>query len=87
MANKTYNEATIKYGDSVATYNGGEHTVATCVFTLKDNELTTVSGADAGSYLIEDNYANVLISAVEHHFCPFDLRYVKFNNNKITVNL
>lgn len=87
MANKTYGDVAVAYGSTAINYEGGTDAVVTCVFYLKNNALTTISGADAGTYLIEDNFAAVKINDAVHEFNPFDLRYVKFNNNFITVNL
>ena len=51
--------------------------MTTCVFTFKDQKITTVSGADAGTYKIVDNFANILISGVTYSRCPFDRRIAK----------
>ena len=48
-----------------------------CIFYIRDNKLTTVSGADAGDYAISDNHANILISAVEYQIKSFDGAYCK----------
>jgi hypothetical protein len=88
MANKTYNEATVTYGSSEYKYNGGSHTVASCKFTIKDNQLTTVSGADAGTYSIKNNYADVLVGAITHRIYPLDMNYIThITNNEITINI
>lgn len=47
-----------------------------CVFELTDNKLTTVSGADAGTYIITDNIADILISGVTSSVNPFDRAYL-----------
>jgi len=61
--------------------------MAECIFTLKDNKLITISGADAGSYAINDNYADVLISTVAYHVCPFNLTISKIFDNTITMQI
>ena len=59
-----------------------------CVFTFKDNQITTVSGADEGTYIITDNFADVLISGVTSHVCPFDRRIAKNNaDGTITITI
>ena len=59
-----------------------------CVFTFLDNKITTVSGADAGTYKIVDNFADILISGVTYHKCPFDRRIAKNNaDGTITVEV
>jgi len=47
-----------------------------CVFELTDNKLTTVSGADAGTYIVTDNNADILISGVTSSINPFDKAYL-----------
>lgn len=47
--------------------------MTTCKFYLRRNKLTTISGADEGTYLIKYNYADILISGTTYHRCPFDL--------------
>jgi len=47
-----------------------------CVFELTDNKLTTVSGADAGTYVVTDNNADILISGVTNSINPFDRAYL-----------
>ncbi len=61
--------------------------MTTCVFSLKDNVLTTVSGADAGEYPILDNYADVLISETAYHVKPFDLSISKIKDQTITMEI
>jgi hypothetical protein len=60
--------------------------MTTCNFSFKDNQITTIDGADAGTYLITDNYADILISGVTYHKCPFDRRIAK-NNADGTITM
>jgi hypothetical protein len=46
-----------------------------CIFVLTNNELVTVSGADAGTYPIHDNKCNILISATEYQIYPLNGAY------------
>lgn len=60
----------------------------TCKFYIRNNQITTISGADAGTYLIKDNYADILISGVTYHKCPFDLRISKIDvKQDITIEI
>jgi len=62
--------------------------MTTCVFGFTNNILTTISGADAGSYTIKDNSANILISAVTYTVNPFDTNKVLgFTNNVLTIEI
>jgi len=62
--------------------------MTTCKFYIRDNKLTTISGADAGTYLIKDNYADILISGTTYHRCPFDLTISKIDTNQdITMEI
>lgn len=62
--------------------------MTTCKFYLRHNQLTTISGADAGTYLIKYNYADILISGVTSHVCPFDLTISKIDvNQDITIEV
>ena len=61
--------------------------MATCVFHISDNKLTTVSGADEGTYNIVDNFATVTIDATEYRFCPFNPGVANYSNNYITIDL
>jgi hypothetical protein len=59
-----------------------------CVFRFSDQKLTRVSGADAGTYKIVDNFANILISGVTSRVCPFDRRIAKNNaDGTITISI
>jgi hypothetical protein len=59
-----------------------------CVFTFSDNKITTVSGADEGTYKIVDNFCDVLISGETSHVCPFDRRIAKNNaDGTITITI
>jgi hypothetical protein len=60
--------------------------MATCVFHISDNKLTTVSGADEGTYNIVDNFATVTIEDTEYRFCPFTAA-AGYSNNYITIDL
>ena len=60
-----------------------------CLFYIKDNELTTISGADAGTYPILDNHANILISATAYQIKPYDGAYCKIDTKqqlRVTVD-
>lgn len=57
-----------------------------CIFRFKDNQLTTVSGADEGTYVMVDNFIDALISGVTSHVCPFDRRIAK-NNSDGTITI
>ena len=60
----------------------------TCKFYIRNNQLTTISGSDAGTYLIKDNFADILISGVTYHRCPFDLTISKIDvNQDITMEI
>jgi len=62
--------------------------MTTCKFYIRDNKLTTISGADAGTYLIKDNYADIEISSTAYHRCPFDLTISKIDTNQdITMEI
>jgi hypothetical protein len=62
--------------------------MTTCVFTLADNQLTTVSGADAGTYMIVDNKADIVISGSTSSICPFQKPYFQgASDNQITVEI
>ena len=52
---------------------------------MRDNKLTTIDGADAGSYLVKDNYADILISGVTYHKSPFDLTISKINADQTII--
>ena len=56
--------------------------MTTCVFTMTDNKLTTVSGADVGEYVVRDNFADILISGVTSHICPFNMAISKISNSQ-----
>jgi len=56
--------------------------MTTCKFSVKNNQLTTISGADAGTYLIKDNYADILISGTTYRRCPFNLSISKIDTNQ-----
>jgi len=56
--------------------------MTTCIFYMTDNKLTTVSGADSGTYVVRDNYADILISGVTSHLCPFDMSISKISNSQ-----
>lgn len=59
-----------------------------CVFRFSDNKITTVSGADAGTYKIVDNFSDILIAGVTSHVCPFDRRIAKNNaDGTITITI
>ena len=59
-----------------------------CKFSIKENALTTISGADAGTYAIKNNIANILISAVTSSINPFDTNKVTdITDNTITINI
>ena len=60
--------------------------MTTCVFRLYDDKITTVSGADAGTYKIVDNFSDILISGVTYHKCPFD-RSIAKNNADGTITM
>lgn len=49
-----------------------------CVFFLQNNQLTTVSGADAGTYMITNNKADIVIDGTTSTIAPF--------NNTSTLN-
>jgi len=65
----------------------------TCTFQITNNQLTRVSGADAGTYIPTDNEADVNISATGYkanQFSPIpngegDTYYVSCANSLITV--
>jgi hypothetical protein len=60
-----------------------------CVFSIKNGVLTTISGADAGSYAILDNHANILISEVEYQIQPYNPVYCSIDTKqqlRTTVN-
>ncbi len=59
--------------------------MTTCVFELTDNKLTTVSGADAGTYPVTDNKAEIVISGVTSVVNPFENATVK--DSQITVEI
>jgi hypothetical protein len=61
--------------------------MTTCVFTMCNNQLTTVSGADEGTYLLKDNSADILISGVTSNVRPFDLAISKINNETYTIEV
>lgn len=62
--------------------------MTTCKFSVKNNQLTTISGADAGTYLIKDNYADIEISSTAYHRCPFNLSISKIDTNQdITMEI
>ena len=58
-----------------------------CVFTLKENKLTRVSGADAGTYMINDNYADIAISSTEYRTKVFDGINLYSYNNYLTISV
>ncbi len=59
-----------------------------CKFYLRDSKLTTISGADAGDYMINDNYANILISGVTYRRSPFDMTISKIDTKQqITITV
>jgi hypothetical protein len=53
----------------------------TCKFYMRDNKLTTISGADAGSYLLQDNYANIAVGGVVYRRSPFDMTISQFDSD------
>jgi hypothetical protein len=56
-----------------------------CVFELSNNKLSTVSGADTGTYIITDNIADILISGITNSVNPFDRAYLdSVKNSQIT---
>jgi hypothetical protein len=59
--------------------------MTTCVFTLANNKLTTVSGADAGTYVVTDNKADIDISGSPTTVNPFENSTC--SNNTITVEI
>ena len=62
--------------------------MATCKFYMRDNKLTTISGADAGSYMVNDNYANIKIAGVTYRRSPFDMTISKIDTNQtITMEI
>jgi len=57
--------------------------MTTCKFYLRDSKLTTISGADAGSYMINDNQATIKISTVEKKIKPFDMTKTKIDTGQV----
>jgi hypothetical protein len=59
-----------------------------CKFHISNNALTTISGADAGTYAIKDNAADIVISGSTTKVYPFDSdNIVDCTNNEITINI
>ena len=62
--------------------------MTTCKFYIRNNQITTISGADPGTYLIKDNFADILIIGATYHRCPFDLAISKIDvNQDITMEI
>jgi len=62
--------------------------MTTCVFRIDNNKLTTVSGADAGSYEINNNEADIRVSGVSFPIYPFNKPYFEqWNNGVLTVRI
>ena len=61
--------------------------MTTCVFYMRDNKLTTVSGADPGTYMVKDNYADIVIGGLTSHVSPFNLSISKINNENYTIEV
>ncbi len=55
----------------------------TCKFYMRDNQLTAISGADAGDYPVHDNYADILIDGVASHVSPFDRTISKIDTEQV----
>lgn len=59
--------------------------MTTCIFELTSNKLTTVSGADAGTYESINNKSDILIGGVTSSINPYDKAYLTLvSNSQIT---
>lgn len=63
--------------------------MTTCIFSLTDNKLTTVSGADAGTYEVINNSADIVIGGVTSAVNPLKPPTYQgsTNNNQITAEI
>lgn len=62
--------------------------MTTCIFSHSNNQLTTVSGADAGTYLLTNNSADIVISGVTSSVNPLNKPYFQgSSNNQITAEI
>jgi len=66
---QTWNDSDVLWSDTFTTWGGG---AIVCKFYMRDNHLIAISGADAGTYEIHDNYADIAVSGIIYRRSPFD---------------